>query len=300
MLKYGAKNASAASHAALGPEALGGALPPLLIEATRIADTVLAGTHGRRRVGTGESFWQFRDYVAGDPITRIDWRQSAKGTHLYLRETEREAAQSLYLWRDASATMDYASADSVPSKRRRADLLLLALATLALRGGERVGLIGSPSSENQRPVSHVSGLSRIAATLDADTSAALPGLSPHLKRHATLVLFSDFLDPLPKLATAIDALTQNGARGTMVQVLDPAERALPFSGRVRFEGFKGEAPELVAKAETLRRDYRARLAAHNAGLERIAAKAGWSLLAAPTDKPALETLTTLYLMLAGV
>jgi uncharacterized protein (DUF58 family) len=287
------RNAALSSSA---PEALGSALPPLLIEAQRIADTVLAGTHGRRRVGAGESFWQFRDYAAGDPITRIDWRQSAKGSHIYVRETEREAAQSLYLWRDAAAAMDYASQGNVPSKRARADLLLLALATLALRGGERVGLLGAGDS---RPAGNLAALPRLTAALETSVETALPRLSPQVKRHASLVLFSDFLDPLPGIAAAIDSLSQTGARGIMVQILDPAERSLPFSGRVRFEGFKGEVPELVSKAETLRRDYRARLAAHNAGLERIATRAGWTMLAAATDRPALETLTTLYLMLGG-
>jgi uncharacterized protein (DUF58 family) len=59
-------------------EALGERLPPLLVAADRVATTVAQGVHGRRRVGQGDSFWQFRRFVAGDPVTRIDWRQSAK------------------------------------------------------------------------------------------------------------------------------------------------------------------------------------------------------------------------------
>ena len=58
-------------------EAVGARLPPLLVAAERVASTVAQGVHGRRRVGQGDSFWQFRRFVAGDPIARIDWRQSA-------------------------------------------------------------------------------------------------------------------------------------------------------------------------------------------------------------------------------
>ena len=58
---------------------LAGALPPLLVAAQRVASTVLQGVHGRRRVGQGDAFWQFRQYRHGDSINRIDWRQSAKG-----------------------------------------------------------------------------------------------------------------------------------------------------------------------------------------------------------------------------
>ena len=94
------------------------ALPPLLVAAERVAATVAQGVHGRRRVGQGETFWQFRQYQPGDAATRIDWRESAKSQRLYVRETEWEAAQSVWLWRDASPSMDYASAATCrPSAR---------------------------------------------------------------------------------------------------------------------------------------------------------------------------------------
>ena len=86
------------------------ALPPLLVAAERVAATVAQGVHGRRRVGQGETFWQFRQYQPGDAASRIDWRESAKSQRLYVRETEWEAAQSVWLWRDGSASMDYTSA----------------------------------------------------------------------------------------------------------------------------------------------------------------------------------------------
>src|SRR5277367_2043238 len=98
-------------------EELASALPPLLIAAERVAATVAQGVHGRRRVGQGETFWQFRQYEPGDSAQRIDWRESAKSQRLYVRETEWEAAQSAFLWRDTSPSMDYASSSAVPTKR---------------------------------------------------------------------------------------------------------------------------------------------------------------------------------------
>ena len=127
------------STAALGPrpavvslrhhaEETAAALPPLLVAAERIAATVAQGVHGRRRVGQGETFWQFRQYEPGDAAQRIDWRESAKSQRLYVRETEWEAAQSVWLWRDASPSMDYSSASYIPgaewpTKRERAELI---------------------------------------------------------------------------------------------------------------------------------------------------------------------------------
>ena len=73
------------------------ALLPLMVAAERVAATVSQGVHGRRSVGQGETFWQFRRYGFGDSTQLIDWRQSAKSQPVYVRETEWEAAQSVWL-----------------------------------------------------------------------------------------------------------------------------------------------------------------------------------------------------------
>src|SRR5688572_32280710 len=88
-------------------EALASRLPPLLVAAERVASTVAQGVHGRRRVGVGETFWQFRPYQPGDSTSRIDWRQSARTANLFLRDQEWEAAESVWLWADGSASMAY-------------------------------------------------------------------------------------------------------------------------------------------------------------------------------------------------
>ena len=124
--------------AALRAEALGAHLPPLVVEAERVASTVMQGVHGRRRSGMGDSFWQFRPYLAGDAASRVDWRQSAKAERLYVRETEWEAAQTVVLWRDGGPRMQWRSHLAEVTKKDRASLLLLALAALLLRGGERI------------------------------------------------------------------------------------------------------------------------------------------------------------------
>ena len=76
-------------------ERLGSALPPLLVEAERLTSGVWLGVHGRRKAGMGETFWQFRRYRVEDPATSVDWRQSAKSQHLFVREREWEAAETI-------------------------------------------------------------------------------------------------------------------------------------------------------------------------------------------------------------
>ena len=187
------------------------------------------GVHGRRRVGQGDSFWQFRRFVAGDPIARIDWRQSAKSGRpvpdgWFIRETEWEAAQTVCLWRDASASMRWRSRGAPVEKRERAGLLLLALASLLLRGGERVAMI----APDARPISGRVGLDRLAEALagSADDDAGLPPRVP-LPRHARVVLFGDFLSPLDEIQAAVGRLAAIPVSGYLLQVLDPAEATCP-------------------------------------------------------------------------
>ena len=97
-------------------ELLASTLPPMLVNAERVAATVAQGVHGRRRVGQGETFWQFRRYRQGDAASRIDWRRSAKSHRTYVRENEWDATQSVWLWRDASPSMQYRSGTNIDTK----------------------------------------------------------------------------------------------------------------------------------------------------------------------------------------
>jgi uncharacterized protein (DUF58 family) len=269
------------------------ALPPLLVAANRVAATVAQGVHGRRRVGQGETFWQFRQYQPGDAATRIDWRESAKSQRLYVRETEWEAAQSVWLWRDASPSMDYASARNLPTKRERVDLLTLALAALLLRGGERVTLLGTGT-----PPSHGRAvLERMAQQLEREASDGLPAIEP-LPRHGQLVLIGDLLAPLDECERLVASYAAMGLKGFLLQVLDPAEETLPFDGRVRFEGLEREDPLLISRVEAIRGQYTERLARHRAGLAAIARAAGWRFATHRSDKPPHTALLTLYTALA--
>ncbi len=277
-------------------EQLAATLPPLLVAAQRVASTVAQGVHGRRRVGQGETFWQFRQYAPGDAAKMIDWRQSAKTDRTFVRETEWEAAQSVWLWRDGSASMAYRSGKALPEKRDRAELLLMALAVLLIGAGEHV----APLGQGLPPTTGRVALGRLAHALDrpeAAESAGLPAFQP-LPRHAELVLLGDFLAPLDEVRALIAKYSGRGVRGYLLQVLDPAEETLPFAGRVRFEGLEGEDPALVPRVETVRTDYVGRMAEHQAGIGDLARAAGWFHGVHHTDRSPEQGLLSLYAALA--
>ena len=277
------------------------ALPPLLVAAERVAATVAQGVHGRRRVGQGETFWQFRQYEPGDAAGRIDWRESAKSQRLYIRETEWEAAQSVWLWRDASASMDYSSAQYIsgaewPTKRDRAELLLVALASLLVRGGERLTALGGSTA----PMHGRIALSRLVEIMARDGAQreSLPPFEP-LPRAGLLVLIGDFLSPLDSVNSALTRFAASGVKGHVLQIVDPAEEDLPFHGRVHFAGIEERDEIVVSRVETVREDYSRRFRDHRAGLEEIAARLGWTFGRHRTDRAPGLALLALYAALSG-
>jgi uncharacterized protein (DUF58 family) len=283
---------------ALRAEALGAPLPPLMVAADRVAMTVAQGVHGRRRVGQGETFWQFRRYQTGDTAQRIDWRQSAKAEPLFVRETEWEAAESVWLWRDASASMDWRSAQATSTKLERANLVTLAIAALLVRGGERVAELGRGRPARGGRAAYTRFAAGLLGLEGEPVTTSLPPVE-RIPRHAQLVLVGDFLSPLGDLDRVLKGYVAEGVRGHLLQILDPAEIDLPFSGRTRFLGLEGEGDFLAGRAESLRPAYAERLARRQDALSTLARLAGWTFAVHRTDRPPETALMALYGALSG-
>jgi uncharacterized protein (DUF58 family) len=279
-------------------EHLADRLPPLLVAAERVASTVAQGVHGRRRVGVGETFWQFRPYQPGDSTSRIDWRQSARTANLFLRDQEWEAAESVWLWADGSASMAYRSAATWSTKGDRALLLLLAVASLLTRAGERIALLG----EERRPLGGRAGMSVLVEGLQASQGggAEPPSLAPaqSLPRFARLVLISDFFSPLTTLRERLRSFVAMGVRGHLLQVVDPAEMELPFAGRVRFEGMERDGMALIGNVDNVRGEYKGRIQAHREGLRDLARSLSWTFTSHRCEQPPEPALLALYTALS--
>src|ERR1700681_3800104 len=119
---------------------LAASMPRLILEARRVASTVMHGLHGRRRAGPGENFWQYRRFVSGEPARHVDWRRSGRDDHLYVREQEWEAAHTVWLWPDRSPSMSFRSPLAQESKLDRALVITFALAEILVHAGERIGV----------------------------------------------------------------------------------------------------------------------------------------------------------------
>jgi uncharacterized protein (DUF58 family) len=255
------------------------------------------GVHGRRRAGVGETFWQFRPFVVGEAASRIDWRRSAKDERLYVREREWEAAHTIYIWIDRSASMWFASGLALQPKIDRALVLGLAAADLLVRGGERAGLLGLTPAFAVRHI-----IERFAEVLLAQEAAVgyVPEELParmSLARGAQAILISDFLADPAEISAMIESIAARGARGHLVMIADPVEESFPFTGNTEFIDVDSQARLRVGQAETFRQDYIRRLALHRDAIAASARVRDWTLMVHRTDRPATEALLALRVKL---
>ncbi|MGV6839776.1 MAG: DUF58 domain-containing protein [Planktomarina sp.] len=271
------------------------AYPPLLAQAIRLAETVNFGNHGRRRPGTGEAFWQYRPAMPGDSLRQIDWRRSGRGDETFVREEESQIAQSVLFWCDNAASMTYQSGGA--SKAERAQLLTLALAHLALRGGERVG----SAAGGLKTRAGLGQMDRLYAYL-ADQAASgdygrplVDGLVPG----AFGVFLSDFLGPLHPIEAALGAALDRGTLGVLVTVLDSAEMNFNFKGRTVFQSMEGSVVHETNQAADLQAGYDDALQKRIKTISDYAAAAGWGFHLHSTDQSPKAALAWLHGYISG-
>ncbi len=282
---------SAAVGRAVGAgRTLAATMPRLILEARRVAATVIHGLHGRRRAGPGENFWQYRRFVSGEPAARVDWRRSARDDHLYVREQEWEAAHTVWIWPDRSPSMNFASPLVRDTKLFRTLVMALALAKILVDAGERVGIPGL-----MRPTGSRNIVERMAQAIVHDRTER-PSLPPSFAPAplAEVVLLSDLWSDIADVRRTITQLAGSGARGHVVQIVDPAEETFPYWGRVEFVEPEGAGRITAGRAEAWRTDYIARIARHRAEIRAETDRLGWSFVIHRTDRPASELLLALH------
>ena len=276
---------------------LADAYPPLLIQSQRIANAVIQGAHGRRRSGPGADFWQYRPYSPGDSISRIDWRKTARAGDTLIRETEWAATNTLFVWASQATGMDFKSNLADTSKRDRAAILALTIATLAIRAGERVSVLGWPQKAGhtrlvlRRMAAWYSGAA--GGSLDNET---LPP-SMQLPKHASVVLIGDFYEPLEQIRDRFARIADAGLSGHIIQITDPAEETLPYQGRTEFLEMAGTGRFIAGRAETLREEYVAAMNRQREGLRLLARQLNWTFAVHHTDQSPHPLLMALYMRL---
>lgn len=281
-------------------EHLAHTLPDLLLASHKIARSVLAGSHGCKRAGQGSQFWQYRHALPGESVQTIDWRKSAKSNKAYIKETEEENTQTLYLWCDVSGSMHWRSRHDLPTKQNRAFLLGLTLSSLLLNGGERVKLL-LPNQQNNgfRGTHQLYPLAeQLTQSINLTPSNPFP-IPEQVSPNAWTVLISDFLYPYDQLADFLKKLAERPSHLLLIQIADPAEKTLPFKGRIEYRGLEGEDGLILSNNAQSSSDYETLWTDHQKKLKRLSQNVGIPLLCDFSDQHASQTLLQAWNILSN-
>ncbi len=252
-------------------------VPDIRQLAIQTAFQILHGHNPKRKSGSGESFWQFREYQPGDMPREIDWRQSAKTDRVYIRQKELHTAQSCLFWSKQNANMDFCSDDKHPNKRFASAVLALALALIHSRSGETIAYAGlQRAGHSEKTLRHFERLLMKSAESPLPTSI-------EVQRNATFYGFSDFLETPEEIEAALAPIAERTHNGWLVQVLDPAELDLPYDGRILFEDMHGQNQTIISNSSDIKSEYHQRMLSHIEQVQKLCASWGWQYVLHRTD-----------------
>lgn len=272
-------------------------IPDLILQGERIATSILSGEHAQHRAGSGEKFWQYREYDPSDRPQDIDWRQTAKGDRVFIRQKEWQTTQTALFWCQNNAAMAYHSDKSLPSKHDAAIVMALALSILATNAGEQIAALNS----NDMPGRQDNAMEKMAQHMVNDKTDELPDTTAMKAiKNSTIFLLGDFLAPVDGIKDRLRHLRERSDNIVLIQILDPAELTLPFDGRIIFrspDSTTQHSEQLVENIETVRDEYQKRIHAHIKALAALCRKQGWHYIQHRTDASAGESLQMLWHMM---
>ena len=211
------------------------------------------GMHNRKRSGLGEAFWQYRPYENGEDASKIDWRRSARGDQLYVKEKELESLRDYYIWIDCASSMKFSSTLSQEDKLTCAITFGLAIVDLILRSGDRVGLLGSSAPSASRATLQLIA-NQIGNVILSNFNKAIP-LLPQPSSRSKIIIISDFLNNSDDLNYTLSYYADFGISGLVIMINDPSEVDFPFSGETQFFDSQDGQEYYAGDAQNIAKEY---------------------------------------------
>lgn len=235
----------------------------LELRARLMVEGFFTGMHRSPYRGLSIEFADHRAYTQGDDLRHIDWKVFGRTDKYYIKEYDQETNLNLVLAVDCSESMSYRSAQAAMSKYEYASSLAAAIAYLALRQQDAVGLalFDEGIRELLRPSNHQHQWRTVAGELSRPTGPAktsvgrvLAELAERLSNRALVILISDLFDEQERILWGLRLLRYRHHEAIVWSVWDPAELTFPFRGSTLFDGLES-AGRLLAEAGSLRARY---------------------------------------------
>ena len=240
----------------------------------------VSGKHRSPHRGSSVEFAEYRSYVPGDDLRRLDWRAYGRSDRFYVKEFEADTNLRMIVVIDASGSMKYAG-DQGRGERSKLDVaktLAATLAQIALRQGDAAGLWIADDEERQTKIpprrkgSHLramlSTLEGLEPRGETDIVETLHRAAEREQRRALFCVFSDLFAPPTELSEAFQHLRFRKHDVAVFHLLDRDEVEFSFEKPTRFVDPEGGA-QIVADPSTIARRYIAALERYREALKDI-------------------------------
>ncbi len=242
----------------------------LEMRARMVVEGFISGMHHSPFRGFSVEFSEHRKYSQGDDLRHLDWRVLGRTDKHYVKQYEQETNLQLMLVVDSSESMSYRSPDAPLTKREYATCVAAAIAYLALRQTDAVGLaafdahvarVVRASNNPGQWKTVVRELEAAIPTPATNIRRALDEIAEKLRHRHLVVIISDFFDDPREILTGLKHLRHHRHEPIVLHVMDPAELDFPFSEPTRFEGLE-RTGQLVTQPRIIRQRYLKELQDH--------------------------------------
>jgi uncharacterized protein (DUF58 family) len=229
----------------LDPQALARlASVPLLARRPMLGN--VSGRHPSPHRGASVEFAEYRKYVLGDDLRRLDWRAYGRSDRFYVKEFEADTNLRCCLVLDTSGSMGFGS--GAITKIEYARKLAGALSYLAVQQGDAVGLAcvargvvrNIPPRRNAAHLMHIFDMIEQAQS-DGETQlvSGLHELGETIRQRALIIVISDFFVEPELLRGCFEHLRFRKHDVAAIQLLDARELSFHFRRPMRFLDMEG-------------------------------------------------------------
>lgn len=235
----------------------------------------VSGRHPSPHRGSSVEFAEYRKYVQGDDLRRLDWRAYGRSDRFFIKEFEADTNLRLCLVLDTSGSMDFGSVGT--TKIEYARKIAGALGQLAMQQGDAVGLacVAKGLVKNIPPKRNPAHLMTVYDVLEqikpqgeTQLATVLHELAETVRQRALVVIISDlFIEP-GLLRGCFQHLRFRKHDVAVFHLLDPQELAFNFRRPMRFLDMEG-GPAIFAEPNDIADRYQKALNDYLDGLHQV-------------------------------
>ena len=216
----------------------------------------VSGRHTSPHRGSSVEFAEYRKYVPGDDLRRLDWRAYGRTDRFYVKEFEADTNLRCILVMDSSGSMSFGSVGM--SKWEYARRLASTLAYLAIQQGDAAGLVCASNAIThrlppRRNPAHLAAwmemVSQVAPSGETHLPRLLHELAETVSQRAMVIVFSDFFAEPSLWRDCFEHLRFRKHDVSVFHLLDPEELQFAFQRPTRFTDLEGNASVFVEPSE---------------------------------------------------